>query len=478
MRTYISAVIILLSVITLCAQESSALQVQGVSIVDYGLYTTEALFQGKAEDSASGVRTFVDAGGVKLFRETERIPAVLSFSFGVRYIVEGVPQGAEVPITVKVLLPGIKDPDTGREYFVDEWVSHKKIGDVTYDGYVFEKEWELVPGQWTIQLYHEGNRLAETQFIVYSPEESTDELLGMYYYSAHKHLETWKGFHRNHYAGVIGENNRVVMDLRNDAHELSGHYFYEGTGRLLALDGQMDRQGNVALVEYEGRTPKVGDMPTGGFACKFSSSYKEIEGKWVSPDMKRELPFKAQLVAKDTKGYPEFIFKNNALSKKLNDMVRKAMKAAGSGKADYEVEYYSEDLISILFPVRYPGATNPATRYRSLNVQVTASTLREIKLSDVFKVKSDYLKILSDLCVDELEKQGAGLKTNAHAKSPCDKPECFTITPQGLRFPFAPYPAASGVEGSHFVLVPYAALKGVINPKGPLGLLVKEAEQR
>ena len=32
----------------------------------------------------------------------------------------------------------------------------------------FEEEWDLIPGVWKIQVWHEGKKLAEKTFTVYS----------------------------------------------------------------------------------------------------------------------------------------------------------------------------------------------------------------------------------------------------------------------------------------------------------------------
>ena len=42
----------------------------------------------------------------------------------------------------------------------------KTIGETVYLGYGFEHAWEIVPGTWTYQIWHDGRKLAERSFTV------------------------------------------------------------------------------------------------------------------------------------------------------------------------------------------------------------------------------------------------------------------------------------------------------------------------
>ena len=40
---------------------------------------------------------------------------------------------------------------------------------INWNGYKFDKEWELVTGKWTIQIYYKDQKLLEKTFAVYLP---------------------------------------------------------------------------------------------------------------------------------------------------------------------------------------------------------------------------------------------------------------------------------------------------------------------
>ena len=87
-----------------------------------------------------------------LLEQTSDIHARRGTSFGLRVSFSGSPSGARVPIRAKCLHPKFTDPATGRSSEVEEWPGTGVMGRSGYVGYTFDNDWELVPGQWTIEV--------------------------------------------------------------------------------------------------------------------------------------------------------------------------------------------------------------------------------------------------------------------------------------------------------------------------------------
>jgi len=102
---------------------------------------------------------------------TETIEAELYTTFGVAYKVFGSPEKANVEITIKFIHPPITNSETGEVLTVEEFIDSSKINENDYAGWIFERAWEIVPGEWTIQLIHEDKVLAEQVFVVYDSVE-------------------------------------------------------------------------------------------------------------------------------------------------------------------------------------------------------------------------------------------------------------------------------------------------------------------
>lgn len=259
--------------------ESAAVKVEGIDIIDYGLYTTEDLFQ-------SEEKTYWDFDSLSLFREADQIPAVLGLRFGLRYIIKGSPSDNPISITCKVLLPGLTNPKTGEKIFVDEWSSTKKIGTLTYDGYMFEREWELVPGKWTFQLYHGNVKLAEKEFNVQEYNDPLDTLLAEYYYSAHLFLESWENFQNRRYLGKIRHEKNMTLSLSKNGHELSGYLMYSGSSKRREVNGTVDRGGNAVFAEYK----NINEKPERAYKGKFDDTFGKFTGIWLRKAGDRERP--------------------------------------------------------------------------------------------------------------------------------------------------------------------------------------------
>lgn len=97
-----------------------------------------------------------------------------------------------------------------------------------------------------------------------------------------------------------------------------------------------------------------------------------------------------------------------------------------------------------------------------------------LNLSDLFTPESNFIKTLSDYCINDLGKQNAGLVVNGELEElKASDLKMFVGSPRGITFTFAPYAVGSYVEGSYFVLVGYGELESIINPKGPLKQFLK-----
>jgi hypothetical protein len=104
--------------------------------------------------------------------QTDRFAAAIGTRFGMLFRVEAEPEADArpstriVPIHVRVTHPLTHNPATGAEVTVDEWDAPANIGLVRYTGWVFEADWEIVPGTWTIEVLHRGKVLAKKDFTV------------------------------------------------------------------------------------------------------------------------------------------------------------------------------------------------------------------------------------------------------------------------------------------------------------------------
>lgn len=138
-----------------------------ISIVDYGIYASDTYEKLSSHESPTGWVTI--QRNVRLLSKTDVVPATLGIKFGFRYEIKGELEGSHVVILRTFKYPGLADRKSGKVFHETKLVQHGKVGHPSYIGYVFEKEWELVPGRWSFEISRDGNKLAERSFTVYKP---------------------------------------------------------------------------------------------------------------------------------------------------------------------------------------------------------------------------------------------------------------------------------------------------------------------
>ena len=142
-------------------------QVRGVEIVAYGIYTAD--LQSSSRD-AQGIKQSISTN-FRRAATTTAVPAQIGVRFGIEYKVVGAPGGKSVSLKKVMVFPpaGLRSPAVSQLLYRDESTVTPKIGATSYTGYRLDDPWELVPGPWAIQLWYGDRKLAEKKFTVAAP---------------------------------------------------------------------------------------------------------------------------------------------------------------------------------------------------------------------------------------------------------------------------------------------------------------------
>ena len=333
-----------------------------------------------------------------------------------------------------------------------------------------------------------------------------------------------------HFKGSIGTALDLQMKLVRTGDQLAGSYFYQKVGARIDVRGNVDKDGNLTLDEFD-----PSGKQTGVFKGLWTVDPKDglitLAGNWSKPlnekgsDKKtafsvHEEPVSftgdVDLVSKQIKEnnkklhyeisaqYPQFTGGNNPNLEKFNQAARAAVtkKVAGFKKdmtpeagenteetrpedsmgsdldISYSVSLAQDDLVSIDFSVSsyYQGAAHPNQYAETLNYDLKNGKV--LKLGDLFKPGAKYLQAIASYCIADLKKQAAqnGLTPEEIEKGAAAKADNYlgwTITRRGLGFTFDPYQVGPYASGPQFVVVPYSDLKDMINPDGPVAQFAK-----
>jgi hypothetical protein len=137
--------------------------VERVDVTERGIYT--AVPVRAAQPSAEGVsHTVVDS--IKLAAQTHEIPLQKGVSFGFRYVIVGAPSGAPVSLRKVVIYPppGAHKPGSSAPLTTTGWNDIRPVGSEGFVLYSLDDDWEVIPGEWTLEVWVSGRKLASQTF--------------------------------------------------------------------------------------------------------------------------------------------------------------------------------------------------------------------------------------------------------------------------------------------------------------------------
>ena len=331
-----------------------------------------------------------------------------------------------------------------------------------------------------------------------------------------------------YFKGSIGNSLDLQMKLVRTGDQLAGSYFYQKIGTRINLRGNVDKDGNLTLEEFDQAGKQTG-LFKGIWTVDASDGLINMAGNWSKPPGEKGSEKKTafsvheepiaftgdvEIVSKQIKEtnkkltyeiaaqYPQITGGNNPNFEKFNQAARASVtrKVAGFKKdmqpegeeeeprpegsmgsdltVGYSVVLAQDDLVSVKFDVGnyFQGAAHPNSYFDVLNFDLKNG--KTLKLSDLFKPGSKFLQAIATYCIADLKKQakdkglmdedierGAGASANNYLS--------WTITKRGLGIHFDPDQVGPHAAGPQFVLVPYSALKDLISTDGPIAQFAK-----
>jgi len=323
------------------------------------------------------------------------------------------------------------------------------------------------------------------------------------------------------FRGTLGASGKLAiqMRLRREGDALDGSYFYEAIGKDLSLRGTIDAAGNFLLQEFDASGAQTGVFKGQWKGPQCEDCVDTLTGRWTRPDGTKALEFTlvefpvsfkgdTRLVSKSLKEsarrgkwggyeisaeYPQ-LTGGGANAAKFNEEIRalaskdvadyKKMFGEDAGQGgeldlSYYVSFADESLVSVDFSdyFYYFGAGSRNAASKTFNYDLSRG--RVLKLADLFKPSSDYLKVISDACNRELRRQFEGEsfpdaeRVAASVENVVGDDEKWLVSKGGLVIVFDSTEFPPPGAGEHTVTVPFDALKGAVRPDGPLARFLK-----
>ena len=141
----------------------SAVEVLGYGVVESRISKSRMGFskESMAVDGVDNVRF------VTLSRD---IPGVLGTKFGLQYRINSTPKGAMFEVSSIIIFPpgGLVNKQ-GKVFEQASETFEVPVGEQLFYGFGFDEEWEIVPGEWKIQIWHNNARMIERKFNIQLP---------------------------------------------------------------------------------------------------------------------------------------------------------------------------------------------------------------------------------------------------------------------------------------------------------------------
>ena len=131
------------------------------------------------------------------------------------------------------------------------------------------------------------------------------------------------------------------------------------------------------------------------------------------------------------------------------------------------------NFLSIKFDIDsyHDGAAHPFQYSRAFTLNLT--TGHQVNLYQLFLPGMNSLQVLSDYCKNELAGRDIAFDASVTGADPlADNYQTWNISAEGLVITFDEYQVAAYAAGPQMVIIPYAALAGIIDPQGPLAVFL------
>ncbi len=167
-RTAIGAALAAVAALGLMAQ-APAVQVDRIEVARPGTFEIEV--RGAVPDRAISTGNRVEAQAYKSLQVGTAVPLKLGTVIGAELTVAGSPRRGKVPLKVvwRYPAPGLVNPQTGEVKTSDEYADTQLVGEKFPVFWGITQEWHLVPGTWTLEVWHAGRKLVDQPFQVGKP---------------------------------------------------------------------------------------------------------------------------------------------------------------------------------------------------------------------------------------------------------------------------------------------------------------------
>ncbi len=130
----------------------------------------------------------------------------------------------------------------------------------------------------------------------------------------------------------------------------------------------------------------------------------------------------------------------------------------------YEISLATDKILSIYFIVYSYGVGAAHSVQDSFTVNYDLESEKVLRLADIFKPNANYLRLISQYCLNELTKQDNFVFKEALTPK-AKNYESWNITKEGLQINFAACSVLACSAGEQEVTIPFVTMRDVLRTK-------------
>jgi hypothetical protein len=143
--------------------------VTGITVINVGTYTAATTSAAARSGQQSPTGTVGTDVNWQFMSTSPDVLGEVGAEFGIEFRIDGKPAGEGITLYLAITFPsqGIRNPNTG-DVMHNAKIAfpNMKIGELSVLGYGFDNKWEIVPGEWTLQIWYQDRMLVERSFTV------------------------------------------------------------------------------------------------------------------------------------------------------------------------------------------------------------------------------------------------------------------------------------------------------------------------
>ena len=143
-------------------------------VLDYGPYRPVGESRREFHPGIANKSLDRFTGTLLFLQRTDHIPGLLNTHFGYTFEIAGLLAGTRAALTCVTSHPPIRTPD-GQVLTQHRWNAARVVGSNgvvnSFMGYSFEESYEIVYGEWVMEVLLDGKRVLQKRFTVFDPNQ-------------------------------------------------------------------------------------------------------------------------------------------------------------------------------------------------------------------------------------------------------------------------------------------------------------------